>query len=52
MFTVYFDGSGSRFDPNTPVLAVAGFVATAEQWIHFERIGKKSAIVSVCPVFT
>jgi hypothetical protein len=36
-FTAYFDGSGSPDDPNTPVLTVAGFVATTEQWIEFER---------------
>ncbi len=40
-FTAYFDGSGSSNDPNTPVLAVAGFVATTEQWIHFERNWKE-----------
>lgn len=37
MFTAYFDGSGSKDDPNTPVLAVAGFIATTDQWIEFER---------------
>jgi hypothetical protein len=34
MFTAYFDGSGSS---DTAALAVAGFVAPAEQWIEFER---------------
>ncbi len=35
LFTAYFDGSGS---PDESVaLVVAGFIATAEQWIHFER---------------
>jgi hypothetical protein len=35
MFTVYFDASGS---PDQGVaLSVAGFIATAEQWIEFER---------------
>jgi hypothetical protein len=29
-FTAYFDGSGSPHD--TPVVAVAGFIATTEQW--------------------
>ena len=33
MFTAYFDASGSADDPNTPVLAVAGFIASTEQWI-------------------
>jgi len=35
MFTVYFDGSGSPDD--TVALAVAGFIAPADQWIEFER---------------
>jgi hypothetical protein len=35
MFTAYFDGSGSPDD--TVALVVAGFLCTAEQWIHFER---------------
>lgn len=35
MFSVYFDGSGSPSD--TPIVAVAGFLATPEQWIEFER---------------
>jgi len=34
-FTAYLDGSGSPKD--TSIVAVAGFLATAEQWIHFER---------------
>src|SRR5437870_595584 len=34
-FTGYFDGSGSPDD--TIAVVVAGFVATAEQWIEFER---------------
>jgi hypothetical protein len=35
MFTVYFDASGS---PDEGVaLSVAGFIATVEQWIEFER---------------
>lgn len=35
MFTTYFDASGSP--DQGPALSVAGFVATAEQWIEFER---------------
>jgi hypothetical protein len=35
MFTAYFDGSGSPDD--TQVLAVAGFIASTEQWVEFER---------------
>jgi hypothetical protein len=35
VFTVYFDESGSPSD--TAALAVAGFIATAEEWIRFER---------------
>ena len=34
-FTAYFDGSGSPSD--TPVVTVAGFIATSGQWIEFER---------------
>jgi hypothetical protein len=34
-FTAYFDGSGSPHD--TPVVTVAGFIATADQWGEFER---------------
>jgi len=35
MFTAYFDDSGSPDD--TLAVVVAGFVASDEQWIHFER---------------
>ena len=34
-FTVYFDESGSPSD--TAALVVAGFIATAEEWIRYER---------------
>jgi hypothetical protein len=34
-FIAYFDGSGSPDD--TVAVAVAGFIAPAEQWIEFER---------------
>ena len=34
-YTAYFDGSGSAAD--TPVVAVAGFIATSVQWVEFER---------------
>jgi hypothetical protein len=40
-FTAYFDASGSPSDPGTPVLAVAGFISTDEQWIYFERNWKE-----------
>jgi Protein of unknown function (DUF3800) len=35
MFTAYYDDSGTAGD--TLAVAVAGFVATDEQWSHFER---------------
>jgi hypothetical protein len=35
MFTVYCDASGHP--DNTKVLAVAGFVASVDQWLEFER---------------
>jgi hypothetical protein len=35
MFTAYYDDSGSSAD--TMAVVVAGFVATDEQWPHFER---------------
>lgn len=35
MFTAYFDESGSASD--TPVVAVAGFLASSGQWIELER---------------
>lgn len=34
-FTAYFDASGTEHDQ--PCLAVAGYVALAEQWIEFEK---------------
>jgi hypothetical protein len=37
MFTTYFDASGSPDDVRTAAVVVAGFVATAEQWIEFDR---------------
>jgi hypothetical protein len=37
MFTLYCDASGSPYDQNTAAFVVAGFVASAEQWIGFER---------------
>ena len=35
MFTAYYDDSGTAND--TLAVVVAGFVATDEQWTHFER---------------
>jgi hypothetical protein len=35
VFTAYFDAAGTEHDQ--PCLAVAGYVALAEQWIEFER---------------
>jgi hypothetical protein len=40
-FTAYFDGSGCASDPNSPVLAVAGFIADVDEWIEFEHYWKK-----------
>jgi len=40
MFTVYFDESGSPDD--TAALVVAGFLASVEQWIEFERNWKQA----------
>jgi hypothetical protein len=41
MFRAYFDASGSPDDLRTAALVVAGFIATAEQWIEFERSWKE-----------
>jgi hypothetical protein len=37
MFTAYFDASGAPDDPNVNNLTVAGFLASADQWIIFDR---------------
>ncbi len=37
-FTIYLDASGN---PDTEVLCIAGFVATAEQWIRIELLWKR-----------
>ncbi|HXX17022.1 MAG TPA: hypothetical protein VEJ47_19125 [Candidatus Eremiobacteraceae bacterium] len=39
MFSAYFDASGHP--NNTSVLAVAGFIADADQWIEFDRNWKE-----------
>lgn len=36
-FTIYFDASGSPDDLRTSAVVVAGFIASAEQWTHFDR---------------
>jgi hypothetical protein len=41
MFTAYFDASGAPDDPNVHNLTVAGFVASTDQWIIFDRRWKK-----------
>jgi hypothetical protein len=41
MFTAHFDASGHPDDPHVHYLTVAGFLASAEQWIAFERKWKK-----------
>ncbi len=40
-FTAYFDASGSPDDPNCHALTVAGFIASAEQWLSFDKAWKK-----------
>lgn len=35
MFAVYFDESDTH--DGSPVYTVAGYIATVEQWTHFER---------------
>jgi hypothetical protein len=42
MFTVYCDASGHP--DSTRVLAVAGFIATVDQWLEFERNWKETLI--------
>jgi len=39
MFEAYLDASGTEHDQ--PVLAVAGFIGLAEEWLAFERIWRK-----------
>jgi hypothetical protein len=41
MFTAYFDASGAPDDPNVKSLTVAGFLASADQWIIFDRRWRK-----------
>ncbi len=37
VYVVYFDASGTKDDPNTPSMTVAGFVTTESKWRKFER---------------
>jgi hypothetical protein len=41
MFTAYFDASGHPDDPGVEFLTVGGFLASADNWVFFDRCWKR-----------